>query len=556
MPNSHFVVDGSNIATEGRTFPSLQQLESAIEELKAEHPKSEVTVVVDATFAHRIDPSELARFEEALARAEYIIPPAGAIGRGDAFVLKIAEKVNATVVSNDSFQEFHGEHAWLFDSDRLLGASPVPGVGWIFVPRTPVRGAKSRAATRGVRNLPPMPKPKIPPPGRSKRTEDVEEQEPAVALPAVASGRRRPSRRVATSVAAVNDPATFISFIASHPLGEIIEAEVESFTSHGAVIRFDGVHCYAPLSGLGDPPPRSPREVLTRGEVRGFQIRGLDPERRGVELALPEPQSADGALVTASSGLDEATPALISGDGTRTRQGKRSRIRTGSRASNSQVDAEDRPSKDASANSRVVATGIASSNATRPANEIASKVTAGKKQAAKKQAAKKQAAKKQAADREASPTGTHTKSATSKVAAGEKRATKRQTAKQEAVERPSKALVTARATAKIAPLKAAPAKKAPEKKAALKGLPPKKSSTTNAPGKRFGKRTTLRPSKQIASDLLEPDRRTTVSKAKAAPKKRPEGSAISSKKTATKQVLRPRSSGSRDRVPGEGRVDG
>ena len=291
MASQRIVVDGSNIATEGRNLPSLAQLESALEELRREQPEAEITVVVDATFAHRIDPSELARFEESLAAGAYLIPPAGAIGRGDAFVLRIAEKSDAVVLSNDSFQEFHGDHGWLFDAGRLLGASPVPGVGWIFIPRNPVRGVKSRAATRGVRNLPPLPVPKSPPPGRRGRTaqamRDDEPQEGAAVVPSAA----QTNHRVATSVAAVNDPTTFITFIASHPVGGIIEAEVESFTSHGAIIRFQGVHCYAPLSGLGSPPPRSPREVLKRGEIRGFVIRGLDPLRRGVELSLPEAES-------------------------------------------------------------------------------------------------------------------------------------------------------------------------------------------------------------------------------------------------------------------------
>ena len=204
-------------------------------------------------------------------------------------MLKIAEKSKAIVLSNDSFQEFHGDHSWLFEDDRLLGASPVPGVGWIFIPRSPVRGSKSRAAVRGVRNLPPMPKPKTPPPSRRGKAATAEVQvDEKSAVRKTTEVLEQPHRRVATSVAAVNDPTTFITFIASHPLGEVIEAEVESFTSHGAIIRYQNVQCYAPLSGLGNPAPRSAREVLARGEIRGFVIRGLDPQRRGIELALPE----------------------------------------------------------------------------------------------------------------------------------------------------------------------------------------------------------------------------------------------------------------------------
>jgi hypothetical protein len=145
MASSYAVVDGSNIATEGRSVPSLAQLDDAVRQFQAEFPGTEVIVVVDATFGHRIDPSERKAFDEAVAHAELVSPPAGAVGRGDAFLLRVAERVGAQVLSNDSFQEFHAEHPWLFDEGRLIGGKPVPGVGWIFTPRSPVRGVRSRA---------------------------------------------------------------------------------------------------------------------------------------------------------------------------------------------------------------------------------------------------------------------------------------------------------------------------------------------------------------------------------------------------------------------------
>src|SRR5213080_3814253 len=148
MAPRHVVVDGSNIATEGRSLPSLTQLDEAVREFMAENPGVTITVVVDATFGHRIEEGERHAFEEAEAANEVVSPPAGAIGRGDAFLLRIADKVNGTVLSNDSFQEFHGEYGWLFDEGRLIGGKPVPGVGWIFTPRTPVRGPKSREAVK------------------------------------------------------------------------------------------------------------------------------------------------------------------------------------------------------------------------------------------------------------------------------------------------------------------------------------------------------------------------------------------------------------------------
>ena len=144
-------MDGSNLATEGRTLPSLAQLDEAVRAYAEEDPESRITVVVDASFEHRIDESERETLREAMLNGEVVSPPAGAIGRGDAFVLRIAERTGAVVLSNDSFQEFHGQHPWLFDDGRLIGGKPVPGVGWIFTPRLPIRGPKSRAATAETR---------------------------------------------------------------------------------------------------------------------------------------------------------------------------------------------------------------------------------------------------------------------------------------------------------------------------------------------------------------------------------------------------------------------
>src|SRR3954447_7826653 len=182
MSSHRVVVDGSNIATEGRSLPSLQQLDEAVRAYRDENPHAEIIVVVDATFAHRISDEERPLFEEAAAHNELVYPPAGAIGRGDAFLLRIADKTDAVVLSNDSFQEFHGEFEWLFTKGRLIGGTPVPGVGWIFVPRTPVRGPKSREAVKEAKRgkarigskeaSAPMPVPKAPPP-RSPKNKDA-----------------------------------------------------------------------------------------------------------------------------------------------------------------------------------------------------------------------------------------------------------------------------------------------------------------------------------------------------------------------------------------------
>jgi Zc3h12a-like Ribonuclease NYN domain len=423
-------VDGSNLATEGRTLPSLAQLDEAVRAYAEEDPDSRITVVVDASFEHRIDETERETLREAMLNGEVVSPPAGAIGRGDAFVLRIAERTGAVVLSNDSFQEFHGQHPWLFDDGRLIGGKPVPGVGWIFTPRLPIRGPKSRAATAETRAakdpesapakaaelaraakkaakrstkkvapvivdstwpITPTEPPPAPPSRRgARRSATVDDPELSSAIseavaeaidpptevrvaktpakkkaaaakkdtapkkaaakkaagskadgpkkaaakktakkaaaakkeaapkkaaakkaapemkPAPAKRSTKKSaepvveeqpgsrRRSATPPPAVNAPLSFITFVATYPVGTTIEGEVVSFTSHGAMVDValpDGgsLHCYIPLSAMGDPPPTKARQVLTKGAVRPFVLSSLDPPRRVAELSLPEP---------------------------------------------------------------------------------------------------------------------------------------------------------------------------------------------------------------------------------------------------------------------------
>ena len=379
----HVVVDGSNLATEGRSSPSLKQLDEAVRAYASEDPDANIIVVVDATFEHRVSEAERDEVRTAMLNGEVISPPAGAIGRGDAFVLRIAERTGATVLSNDSFQEFHGEHPWLFDEGRLIGGKPVPGVGWIFTPRVPIRGPKSRAATaeakakvedhasapakaaelaraakkaakRAGKSKKASKKvaaaavdtswpitPTRPPPGRAKVDpvvssaieEAVEEalhpptperprssskkqaaakkappQKSAKAKKAAPGGKAKPvtpakpaqgsvkkRKKKTPPPPAVNEPLAFINFVAAFTVGNTIEGEVVSFTSHGAMVDVSmpggGVlHCYIPLTAMGNPPPTKARKVLKKGEVRSFVLAGLDPPRRVAELALPAPE--------------------------------------------------------------------------------------------------------------------------------------------------------------------------------------------------------------------------------------------------------------------------
>jgi hypothetical protein len=383
---SHIVVDGSNIATEGRSMPSLQQLSEAVTAFMADYPEVPVTVVVDATFGHRIDKSERAEFDEAVANNELVAPPAGAVGRGDAFVLNIARKSGATVLSNDSFQEFHGTHEWLFDDGRLIGGKPVPHVGWVFVARTPVRGTVSRQATKASRATEsktgkatatasaskskstgkakssplasePMPTPKTPPPG----------------------------------AATVNELVPFLDFVERHPVGTSCTGVVEAYSSHGAYLRVDDVRVYVPLRLMADPPPPSARKVMKMGESATVVIAGFVPARRSIDAGLP-------GMVDATAETSEST------------RGSAAKKAAVKKAVPKKTASKKSPAKKA-APKKSAATSAAASPAVP------------KKAAAKKATAKKAAVKKVAAGT------TATKKSASKKAAVKKAPTKRATAK-------------------------------------------------------------------------------------------------------------------------------
>jgi S1 RNA binding domain/Zc3h12a-like Ribonuclease NYN domain len=316
------VVDGSNIATEGRSLPSLAQLNDAVLSFREEFPDVNVTVVVDATFGHRISKSEVAEFDAAVAHNELVAPPAGAVGRGDAFVLSIANKSGARILSNDSFQEFHGTYPWLFDEGRLVGGKPVPHVGWVFVNRVPVKGPVSRKATRvtAVDKTParrsaskmasqPMPVPALPPPGparasRSKAKTDAKSaatvREGDAASPAAATAKSAPAARGGP----VNELLPFLDFIQHHPVGSSVSGVVESYSSHGAYVTVGDVRGYIPLRLMGNPPPRSAREVMKQGEAVTLVVDSFAPSRRNVDLGLPGLVAA-----TAEAAVDAAAPA-------------------------------------------------------------------------------------------------------------------------------------------------------------------------------------------------------------------------------------------------------
>ena len=456
----HLVVDGSNIATEGRSLPSLKQLDEAVRAILEEHSFDSVTVIVDATFAHRIEDPEKPDFEAAVDAGEIIMPPAGVVGRGDAFILQVADKADAIVFSNDSFQEFHGEHGWLFDEGRLFGGKPIEHVGWVFVERVPVRGPASRRSVREARGSgrsstgngsrsanggserrpkrssasgpigpAPVPSKDNPPPSAQRTATGSAEAELPPRPSAEQQGRPKSNDRRSdpktSPVEELNAPLSFLGFVSTHSLGDAVEAVVDHFSSHGCYVRVDAVLCYLPSKAMGDPAPAKARDLVAKDQQVTVRVVSLDSERRGINVELLN--VGDVRADTMGEGPTTPSPdSLPSGDDS----------------------AED---------------GRLTRSDSHVATKKATTKAVAKKAAAKKAPAKKAPAKKAPAKKAA------TKKAPAKKAPAKKAPAKKAAVKKAvATKAPAKKAAAKKAVAKKAPAKKAPAKKAPAKKAAAK----------------------------------------------------------------------------------------
>lgn len=334
MPK-HVVVDGSNLATEGRSAPSLKQLNEAVLAFMTEYPDTKVTVVVDASFGHRIDKKEVADFNDAIDNNELVSPPAGAVGRGDGFVLTIAEKVGASVLSNDSYQEFHGDYKWLFEPGRLLGGKPVPLVGWVFIERLPVRVSANRVGSgigrknTAIKNMKasreaqrPMPVPKTPPPGvrvaakvklplpvvkvaapikhsvskqLAPKNSTRKPPAPKLSVPKQAAPKllmpklpapKPPTAKQSVKTSSINELGSFLNFVERHPVGSKVKGLIDAYSAHGVYARIGDIRGYLPLQLMANPVPRSARESVKIGQQVSLVVVSFTPSRRSVEVGI------------------------------------------------------------------------------------------------------------------------------------------------------------------------------------------------------------------------------------------------------------------------------
>ena len=468
-------------------MPSLTQLNEAVLAYMADHPHDTITVVVDATFGHRIDPSEVNEFNDAVANNELVAPPAGAVGRGDAFVLSIANKVGAIVLSNDSFQEFHPNYPWLFDEDRLIGGKPVPHVGWVFVARTPVRGPVSRRATReskaktGAEPMArraskaaslPLPVPSAPPPGARLAKKAAPKASATRALAAAAA--ETPGR----SGASVNDLLPFLEFVEHHPMGTEIDGVVSSYSSHGAYVDLvGGIKGYVPLRLMAKPMPRSARSVMKMGETVALEVASYNPSRRSVDLAVA------GSGLAAGEMTSETTQAVS----------KEKRSATEPKGTHHMATKKVAKAAPKKAAAKAAPKKAVAKAAPAPKKAVAKAAPAPKKAVAKKAVAKAAPAPKKAVAKAApAPKKAVAKAAPKKAVA--KAAPKKAVAKTAPKKAVAKKAVAKKAVAKAAPKKAvakkavpAPKKAVPAPKKAVAKAAPKKAAP--APKKAAAKKT-------------------------------------------------------------------
>jgi hypothetical protein len=230
---------------------------------------------------------------------------------------------------------------------------------------------------------------------------------------------------------------------------------------------------------MGDPPPRSAREVLTRGQTRSFVVQALDAPRRGIELALPGFEHLAGKPTdeTVEAEIEEAPPPIRTSASKRGRGG-----RSPKPAKSGMPDGvvapfgrdpipiiPEAPRLEPIAPPRGKAAGKKSSKKAASKKAVTAKKSAAKKAPAKKTAVKKAPAKKTATKAPAKKTPA--KKATTKTLP------KKTVVKQPASKKP--------ATAKKSPAKKAPTKKAPAKKTVTKQPASKKPATAKkAPAKK------------------------------------------------------------------------
>jgi hypothetical protein len=208
-------------------------------------------------------------------------------------VLTIAKKIGATVVSNDSYQEFHQDHPWLFDGGRLMGGKPVPLVGWVFIDRLPVRPSAAKTVKKASREANrPMPIPRTPPPSIKLAAKTKVTTTSSSASAATTSTATQATSARTKPTAAVNELAPFLEFVEKYKIGSKVKGVVESYSAHGVYVRIGDVLGYLPLRLMANPAPRSARDFVKIGQQVSLVVSSFTASRRSIDVGIVGPVTA------------------------------------------------------------------------------------------------------------------------------------------------------------------------------------------------------------------------------------------------------------------------
>ena len=189
----------------------------------------------------------------------------------------------------------------------------------MYVPRAPVRGPVSRRARAQAdeADTPPSKAPTNATKGRSRtktakaQPDTKSEESPKAKAP---SKKQTAKRNARSKQPGANTTAVWNAFRRAHPLGAVVTATVESFSSHGAYARAGDASVYLPLQLLGDPAPRRARDAVAVGETRDFVVHRFDDDRRGIDAGIvplgPSTGKSGESAPQAESNLQGGGPAV------------------------------------------------------------------------------------------------------------------------------------------------------------------------------------------------------------------------------------------------------
>lgn len=106
------LVDGSNVAHNGKPKPDLKNIRAMIKELKF-YKFTNIIIIVDASLRHKLKfPAQLEELKNEISK-EYVCHEAPSKTEADEFLIATAKKEKCRIVSNDEFKDWKKSDSWV-----------------------------------------------------------------------------------------------------------------------------------------------------------------------------------------------------------------------------------------------------------------------------------------------------------------------------------------------------------------------------------------------------------------------------------------------------------